>query len=1065
VPALTIGVPTYNDFEGVYFTLQALRLYQDLDDTEVLVVDNFGCEHTREFVEEWAKGRYVLETELVGTAAAKNAVFREARGEAVLCCDSHVLFAPGTIARLRAYHRDHPSSRDLLQGPLVYDELQSIATHLEPEWRGQMWGTWATDERGADPEAPPFEIPMQGMGVFSCRRAAWPGFNPTFRGFGGEEGYIHEKFRQLGGRCLCLPWLRWLHRFGRPAGVPYPLAVEDKLRNYVIGHAELGLDLEPVLEHFLESLPEEQVEALAREALARQPPATFSPGGPTVVERPTAARPNRAAHAPSSRKRRAIVCYVDDAAHLVQQLLALRRSWLHAASADTDLVAIGPSAVLAALPHDLVKIVQQPAANDPVWRGFRFVNSLACLNGAGAEQLDAYEFLLRTHADTFITPAWNRFHPERFTWGTGSYANDGEIARRIHELAGRYGLTHRGHTNVGPTWYGPTEVVRRAAAIAEMLIKRLIVDEFAIDPGAWPGWYRGVAHLYAAEVAVNHCAPDGQRSSLLDAVSTSRDSIDRLPHIHSAHTDEIFSKHAFAAGRYRHVKEADLGLETVRDYCLAMSLRSLDDVAHFANADAAPADGAGAAAVFTHVHQSTWEAATVSGPGSAIAETRRLRGHLAALFQELGIRTLCDAGCGDAGWITEITGELDRYIGVDVVDSLILDNLSRHRLANHVFQSADITQEILPAVDAILCRDTLVHLPLDLGTAAIRNFIESSSTYLIATTFPACSENREHELGEWSPLNLTAPPFNFPPPLRCLEEGELDPTNPDTSKSLGVWRLADLPLLPERPRPRSGLSRGDRSVEPPLVSCICPTYNRPPQYQHLVEEAVESFLRQTYPSKELIVLNDCGAQELVCDAPGVRVVNMQERLPSLGDKWNAAMELARGELIAPWPDDDISLPWRLSLSVELLGNADYFNPRCYWFFDHDGLHHDHRVGYAHVASIFRRSAARRVGGYPPITPGEDAAMDEALAALEHVVDPNRGSRQLNRSEWFFIYRWGVSPNHASSRTDEGFYREVAALPVEAGRFELVPHWRIDYETLVRSPGASARAGVSPRSVR
>ena len=37
---LTIGVPTYDDFDGLFFTLQALRAYQDLDDTEVLVVDN-----------------------------------------------------------------------------------------------------------------------------------------------------------------------------------------------------------------------------------------------------------------------------------------------------------------------------------------------------------------------------------------------------------------------------------------------------------------------------------------------------------------------------------------------------------------------------------------------------------------------------------------------------------------------------------------------------------------------------------------------------------------------------------------------------------------------------------------------------------------------------------------------------------------------------------------------------------------------------------------------------------------------------------------------------------------
>lgn len=265
--SLTIGMPTYQDFEGVYFTLQALRLYQDLDDTELLVVDNYGCEYTRNFVEGWAKARYVLATDAVGTAAAKNRVFTEASGEAVLCCDSHVLFAPGAIARLKQYYQEHPASRDLLHGPLVYDDLRSLSTHFDPIWRGQMWGVWATDPRGLDPEGEPFEIPMQGMGAFSCRRAAWVGFNPAFRGFGGEEGYIHEKVRQAGGQCLCLPWLRWGHRFARPHGAGYPLYIEDKLRNYLIGFMELGLDLTPVLAHFAEYLPAETITAVHAEAL------------------------------------------------------------------------------------------------------------------------------------------------------------------------------------------------------------------------------------------------------------------------------------------------------------------------------------------------------------------------------------------------------------------------------------------------------------------------------------------------------------------------------------------------------------------------------------------------------------------------------------------------------------------------------------------------------------------------------------------------------------------------------------------------------------------------------
>jgi glycosyltransferase involved in cell wall biosynthesis len=278
---LTIGMATYHDFDGVYFTVQALRLYQDLEDTEILVVDNYGCEMTKTFVEDWTGARYVLANEVQGTGPAKNHVFAEAQGDAVVACDSHVLLAPGVIGRLRRFYRDHPGCDDLLQGPLLYDDLETRSTHFAPEWRTSMWGTWATDSRGVTADMEPFEIPMQGLGAFSCRKSAWLGFNPRFRGFGGEEGYIHEKFRQAGRRTICLPWFLWTHRFIRPRGIPYTNTFEDRLHNYIVGHAELGLDLAPVINHFSESLSEETVARVVAgalwEDLASDAPAATEP--------------------------------------------------------------------------------------------------------------------------------------------------------------------------------------------------------------------------------------------------------------------------------------------------------------------------------------------------------------------------------------------------------------------------------------------------------------------------------------------------------------------------------------------------------------------------------------------------------------------------------------------------------------------------------------------------------------------------------------------------------------------------------------------------------------------
>ena len=184
---LTIGMATYNDYDGVYFTLQALRLYQDLSQTELLIIDNYGCPHTQRLVEEVPGARYIRATDVVGTAAPRDLLFKEARGDAVLCCDCHVLLAPGAVARLKQFYREHPDCADLLQGPMLYDDGKRVATHMDPVWRTQMWGRWESDPRGQDADGEPFEIPMHGLGVFSCRKAGLARLSPRISRLWGRR--------------------------------------------------------------------------------------------------------------------------------------------------------------------------------------------------------------------------------------------------------------------------------------------------------------------------------------------------------------------------------------------------------------------------------------------------------------------------------------------------------------------------------------------------------------------------------------------------------------------------------------------------------------------------------------------------------------------------------------------------------------------------------------------------------------------------------------------------------------------------------------------------------------
>ncbi|MCK5360785.1 MAG: glycosyltransferase, partial [Gammaproteobacteria bacterium] len=246
---LTIGMATYDDYDGVYFSVQAIRMYHPevTEQTEILVIDNNPsgpcAEDLRNLSSSIPGYRYMAVDEIRGTAV-RDFVFREAKTEYVMCIDSHVFIEPGAISKLIDYFDDHPDTPDLLQGPLVYDDLKSISTHFEPAWRQGMFGFWSVAERGKKITDEPFDIPMQGLGLAACRKHAWQGYNPHFRGFGGEEGYIHQKFRNAGARTICLPFLRWMHRFSRPMGTQYPNVWEERIRNYLIGFEEVGLDIE-----------------------------------------------------------------------------------------------------------------------------------------------------------------------------------------------------------------------------------------------------------------------------------------------------------------------------------------------------------------------------------------------------------------------------------------------------------------------------------------------------------------------------------------------------------------------------------------------------------------------------------------------------------------------------------------------------------------------------------------------------------------------------------------------------------------------------------------------------
>lgn len=101
----------------------------------------------------------------------------------------------------------------------------------------------------------------------------------------------------------------------------------------------------------------------------------------------------------------------------------------------------------------------------------------------------------------------------------------------------------------------------------------------------------------------------------------------------------------------------------------------------------------------------------------------------------------------------------------------------------------------------------------------------------------------------------------------------------------------------------------------PLVSCIMPTRDR----RAFAGQAIWYFLRQDYAPAELIVLDngEVPMGDLVPADDRIRYVRV-DGAPNLGALRNRACELARGELIAHWDDDDWIAPFRLRLQVDEL---------------------------------------------------------------------------------------------------------------------------------------------------
>ena len=216
----------------------------------------------------------------------------------------------------------------------------------------------------------------------------------------------------------------------------------------------------------------------------------------------------------------------------------------------------------------------------------------------------------------------------------------------------------------------------------------------------------------------------------------------------------------------------------------------------------------------------------------------------------------------------------------------------------------------------------------------------------------------------------------------------------------------------------------------PNFSCICVTCAR---VKHL-EHSIHAYLQQDYQGQsELIILNTCPKQRLSTLWPHrinpnrtgeVRVVNLAQRPPSLGDARNRAIDLARGSHIVVWDDDDYFLPHHLSTIAKAFQQQSAMQS-CDWvwldtqFWGWGPSIKEVVKGQCPCFS-FTKKAWQDAGGYPMLTVGEDRAL------ISRISERQRGGFHRVEGMPSFIYRWDNGVYHTSGQSDDTPDRPRAA---------------------------------------
>lgn len=191
--------------------------------------------------------------------------------------------------------------------------------------------------------------------------------------------------------------------------------------------------------------------------------------------------------------------------------------------------------------------------------------------------------------------------------------------------------------------------------------------------------------------------------------------------------------------------------------------------------------------IFENIIRTHYWRDTICGSGSTMQNTESVRSQLVPLLQKYHINSMADIPCGDFSWMSQVKfPEGFKYIGGDIVDFMISD--ARKKYPNVDFRVLNLTQDLIPDVDLLFCRDCLFHFSLDDINRTFKNILRSSVKYVMITSYYD-GDNRDIQTGDFREIDFLKSPFNFGEPIDFIDE---EITGESRKRRICLWPVSSI---------------------------------------------------------------------------------------------------------------------------------------------------------------------------------------------------------------------------------------------------------------------------------